>query len=79
MCNQSDLAKLLDISSDYVSMIETGKRQPSRRLMKDVEELERKFGLVESGISDSVEPGIEIHEAQREQRRRKLESLYRLH
>lgn len=60
--NQTELAKLLGISSDYVSMIETGKREPGPRLLKDFEEIERKFGLAKSETSDSVMSPLELKE-----------------
>lgn len=62
MGNQTELAKLLGISSDYVSMIETSKREPGPRLLKDFEELERKLGQAVSEKTDSVTSGVALGE-----------------
>lgn len=66
MGNQPELARLLGISSDYVSMIETGKRKPGPRLLKDFDELERKLQQAVSENPDSVKPPLALRDSSTE-------------
>lgn len=51
---QSEMANRLGISSNYVSLLETGAKEPSPALMRHIELIER---MENAGMSDSMDSG----------------------
>lgn len=63
--NQSQLGEVLGISNDYVSLIETGRREPGPSLLKLFTSLEEDQHRKLDETSDSVGTGMELRETPR--------------